>query len=68
MVGNPSTPHSPLRAARLRAGFSAEALAVKAGVSRSTLLLSEKAPMLMSERTVRLVAAALGVKPEELLP
>ncbi len=59
---------SPLRAARLRAGLSMEALAVRAGIGRATLYWAEKAPSRMSERTARAVAKVLGVSVEELQP
>ncbi len=59
---------SPLRAARLRAGMSMEALAVRAGLGRATVYLAEKAPQLMSDRTAHAVAAVLGVDPAELKP
>jgi transcriptional regulator with XRE-family HTH domain len=59
---------SPLRAARLRAGLSMEVLAVRAGLSRATVYLAEKAPQLMSDRTVNAVAKVLGVEPAELRP
>ncbi|WP_242344007.1 helix-turn-helix domain-containing protein [Anaeromyxobacter terrae] len=59
---------SPLRAARLRAGMSMEQLAVKAGIGRATLYWAEKAPHRMSDRTLRAVAAVLGLEPAELRP
>ncbi len=59
---------SPLRAARLRAGLSMEALAVKAGISRSILYWAEKVPESMSDRTARAVARVLRVRLREIRP
>ncbi len=58
---------SPLRAARLRAGLSMEALAVKAGISRSILYWAEKTGR-MSDRTALAAAKVLGLDPQELRP
>lgn len=63
-----STSHAhtnPIRRARERAGLSREQLAVKAGVSSTTLYLAERAGLL-SPNTAAKVAAALGVTAEEL--
>jgi transcriptional regulator with XRE-family HTH domain len=65
-----STSHahpSPLRRARERAGLSREQLAVRAGVSSTTLYLAERAGLL-SPNTAAKVAAVLGVSAEELKP
>jgi len=58
---------SPLRAARERAGLTREQLAVRAGLSSSTLYLAERAG-LVSDATAAKLAAALGVEPAELKP
>jgi transcriptional regulator with XRE-family HTH domain len=65
-----STSHaqaSPLRRARENAGLSREQLAVRAGVSSTTLYLAERAGLL-SPNTAAKVAAVLGVSAEELRP
>lgn len=64
---NARTKPSPLRAARLRAGLTREQLAVKAGLSSSTLYLAERAG-LASEATLDRLAAALGVPVSEIRP
>jgi ribosome-binding protein aMBF1 (putative translation factor) len=56
---------SPVRRARERAGLSREQLAVKAGVSSTTLYLAERAG-LITPSTAAKVAAALGIAAEEL--
>jgi len=58
---------SPLRAARERAGLTREQLAVRAGLSSSTLYLAERAG-LVSDATAAKLAAVLGVEPAELKP
>lgn len=58
---------SPVRRARERAGLSREQLAVKAGISSTTLYLAERAG-LISANTAAKVAAVLGVSAEELRP
>ncbi len=58
---------SPVRAARERAGLTREQLAVKAGLSSSTLYLAERAG-LISAATATKLAAALGVPTAELRP
>jgi len=58
---------SPLRDARERAGLTREQLAVRAGLSSSTLYLAERAG-LVSDTTAAKLAAALGVPAEELRP
>jgi hypothetical protein len=45
-----------------------EALATRAGISRSILYWSEVAPSRMSERTALAVARILRLKPEDLRP
>ncbi len=63
-----STSHahpSPVRRARERAGLSREQLAVKAGVSSTTLYLAERAGLL-SQNTAAKIAAVLGIPAEEL--
>lgn len=62
-----ASPFSALRAARLAAGLSQEALGVKAGLSGSTIWLCEKAPHLVSPRTAEACAAVLGVPAEQLM-
>jgi transcriptional regulator with XRE-family HTH domain len=56
---------SPVRAARERAGLTREKLAVRAGISSSTLYLAERAG-LVSEATLSKLAAVLGVPAEDL--
>jgi transcriptional regulator with XRE-family HTH domain len=56
-----------VRAARERAGLTREQLAVRAGLSSSTLYLAERAG-LVSAMTAAKLAAALGVPVEELRP
>lgn len=58
---------SPVREARERAGLTREQLAVKAGVSSSTLYLAERAGLL-SEPIAAKIAVVLGVSVEELRP
>jgi len=58
---------SPVRALRESAGLTREQLAVKIGVSSSTLYLVERAG-LISDATAAKLARVLGVKPQELLP
>jgi transcriptional regulator with XRE-family HTH domain len=58
---------SPVRLARERVGLTREQLAVRAGVSSSTLYLAERAGLL-SDAIATKVAAALGVSPKELRP
>lgn len=60
-----STSRNPIRAARERAGLSREQLAVKAGVSSSTLYLAERAG-LVSDATIAKLAEALGIPLAEL--
>lgn len=63
-----STSHahsSPVRRARERAGLSREQLAVKAGISSTTLYLAERAGLL-SPNTAAKIAAVLGIAAEEL--
>ncbi len=59
---------SALRAARKRAGMSMEVLAVRAGISRTSLYWAEVAPERMSDRTAAAVARVLGIKPQEIRP
>ncbi len=54
-----------MRRARERAGLSREQLAVKAGVSSTTLYLAERAGLL-SQNTAAKIAAVLGIPAEEL--
>ncbi len=56
---------SPVRLARERAGLTREQLAVKVGLSSSTLYLAERAG-LISEATAAKLAKELGVSAEEL--
>ncbi|WP_248343575.1 helix-turn-helix transcriptional regulator [Anaeromyxobacter paludicola] len=58
---------SQVRAARERLGMTREQLAVKAGVSSSTVYLVERAG-LMSKTTAAKLAVVLGVSAEELRP
>jgi transcriptional regulator with XRE-family HTH domain len=58
---------SRVRAAREARGLTREQLAVRAGVSSSTLYLAERAGLL-SDATAAKVAAVLGVPAEELRP
>lgn len=58
---------SPVRAARERAGLTREQLAVRAGLSGSTLYLAERAG-LVSKRTAEKIAEVLGLPAEELRP
>lgn len=67
MNPNPNTKPSPVRSARERAGLTREQLAVKAGLSSSTLYLVERAG-LISDATAAKLAAALGVSAAELRP
>lgn len=55
-----------LRSARERERLTREQLAVKAGVSSSTLYLAERG--LVSDATLAKVAVVLGVDPAELRP
>lgn len=57
---------SPVRSAREHAGLTREQLAVKAGVSSTTLYLAERAG-LISAATAAKVARVLGVPAEELV-
>jgi DNA-binding XRE family transcriptional regulator len=57
---------SPLRSARQRAGLTQEQLAVKAGISSTTVYLAERD--LLSETTARKLAVVLGCDPATLLP
>lgn len=59
---------SRLRAARQKAGLTIDVLAVKAGISRITLYTAEHAPQLMTERTAKAVAKALGVPVKSIVP
>lgn len=65
MRPTPLAHSSPVRRARERAGLSREQLAVKAGLSSTTLYLAERAK-LISPRTAERLAVALGVTAEEL--
>jgi DNA-binding XRE family transcriptional regulator len=56
---------SPTRSARENAGLTREQLAVKAGLSTTTVYLAERAG-LISPTTAEKIAAVLGVKPEDL--
>ncbi|ACG73251.1 transcriptional regulator, XRE family [Anaeromyxobacter sp. K] len=66
MTSIPNT-KNPVRAARERAGLTREQLAVKAGLSSSTLYLAERAG-LVSAATAAKLAAVLGVAAAELQP
>jgi transcriptional regulator with XRE-family HTH domain len=59
-------PANPIRSARERSGLTREQLAVKAGLSLSTVYLAERAG-LVSEATAAKLARALGVSAKELL-
>lgn len=61
-----STPN-PVRAARERLGLTREQLAVRAGLSSSTVYLVERAG-LISQATAEKLAKALGCDPAELRP
>lgn len=56
---------SPVRALREQAGFTREQLAVRAGISSSTLYLVERAGLL-TRATAEKLAQALGVPAERL--
>lgn len=58
---------NPVRARREQAGLTREQLAVRAGISSSTLYLAERAGLL-SEETAAKLARALRVAVEELRP
>jgi len=58
---------SPLRQARRRAGLTAEALALRAGVSLGWVRVIERAPGLMSPALAARLAATLGVDPRDVL-
>lgn len=58
---------NPVRAARERAGLTREQLAVKAGLSSSTLYLAERAG-LVSPATAAKLAGVLGVPAKDLRP
>jgi transcriptional regulator with XRE-family HTH domain len=58
---------SRIRSAREARGLTREQLAVRAGVSSTTLYLAERAGLL-SDATAAKVAAVLGVAAEELRP
>ena len=60
------TQSSPVRHARERAGLTREQLAVKAGLSCTTVYLAERAA-LISEATAAKIARALGVSARDLL-
>jgi transcriptional regulator with XRE-family HTH domain len=60
-----STKRSVVRSARQNSGLTREQLAVKAGVSSTTVYLAERAG-LISETTAKKLASVLGVSPEEL--
>lgn len=57
---------SPLRAARMSAGLSLDALAARSGVSKGALHAAEMNPEKLSDRTAAAVAAALQI-PKSLL-
>lgn len=67
MNARAKAPASPVRAARERAGLTREQLAVRAGLSSSTLYLAERAG-LVSDATAAKLAIALGIEPAELRP
>ncbi|HEX9051668.1 MAG TPA: helix-turn-helix transcriptional regulator [Anaeromyxobacter sp.] len=67
MNARANTTTSPVRAARERAGLTREQLAVRAGLSSSTLYLAERAGLLSDESATKL-AKVLGVTAEELRP
>lgn len=60
-----TTRASPTRRIREENGLTREQLAVRAGLSSSTVYLVERAGLL-SDATARKLAAVLGVNPEEL--
>ncbi len=62
-----TAPSSPTRRIRVQKGLTREQLAVKAGISSSTLYLVERAGLLTDAIAVKL-ARALGVKQSELRP
>lgn len=66
MTKNSPIPTSKLRAARESAGLTLVALAVKAGLSPTTVYHSELAPQLASKRTLDAVSKVLGVPVEDL--
>lgn len=59
---------SPVRRARLAAGLSPEGLAFKAGISLRTLERIEAGHVEPRRATVAVIAAALGVEAESLMP
>jgi transcriptional regulator with XRE-family HTH domain len=61
----PNPKPTAVREARIRAGLTREQLAVKAGISFSTLCLAERAG-LISEATAAKLAPILGVSPKRL--
>jgi DNA-binding XRE family transcriptional regulator len=65
MRASPHVKKSPVRSARERVGLTREQLAVKAGVSSTTLYLAERAA-LISPATAAKIAPVLGVPAEEL--
>lgn len=69
MSPNVRTPPATSRVRELREarGITREQLAVKAGLSSSTLYLAERAGLITEATAVKL-AAALDVRPEELRP
>lgn len=66
-VDTNTKPLSPTRRLRMERGLTREQLAVRAGVSSSTVYLVERAGIL-SPSTASKLAAALGVDPVELRP
>jgi transcriptional regulator with XRE-family HTH domain len=69
MSPNSTTNQKPSRVRQLREarGITREQLAVRAGISSSTLYLAERAG-LMTPATAGKVAAALGLSVEEVAP
>jgi transcriptional regulator with XRE-family HTH domain len=58
---------TPLRQYRIRAGFSRESLAVRAGISAGWLGTVERQAEFLSPPIAERLAAALGCKPEDLM-
>ncbi len=61
VLRKPGTPLSPARRARVLAGLSQEELAVRAGLSRSTVALVETGKRTPRLDTLSAISAALGL-------
>jgi transcriptional regulator with XRE-family HTH domain len=61
-------PASRLRELRLSKNLSQAELAARAGLSPGWISLLERTPEFMTSRAAQALAAALSVRPEEILP